>query len=90
MNATAKLPDEDQDEILRDRILWARQRQRRTGELSTDDQVAMLMALRELCEVRQRRSERFAEAVRDGSLCAECPCRIVAELAGGVCNARSA
>lgn len=90
MNATAKLPDEDQDEILRDRIVWTRQKQQKIGELSVDDQAAMLMALRELCEVRQRRSERFAEAVRDRSLCAECPCRIVAELAGGVCDAGNA
>jgi|GEM_PF-7007540 len=87
MNATDSLPDEDQDEILRDRIVWTRQKQQKIGELSVDDQVGMLTALQDLCVVRQRRSERFAQAVQDGSLCAECPCRIVAELAGGVCHA---
>lgn len=88
MSGMDSLSDEDQDEVLTDRIEWAMQRWWKMGQLSEDEKIELVTTLAELCAVRQRRSERFAEAVDDGTLCAECPCAWIAELAGEECMAK--
>lgn len=85
MNGMDSLPDDEQDEIIGDKIAWTVERWRKYEALSVDERMELLVALGELCVVRRRRSEGFAELVDSGALCAECPCAWVAGIAGEEC-----